>query len=253
MKDVGLHSISAVATHPRLLRFALDGPVLPRVTETVYVAELARRRLQGIFGRLFDGATSPLFSGKAPDGSPLADHAHAFFLPVDEDRDGRLEHFLLYAAEGFGRRELRAIDAWRKTRLPGGLEAHIVWLGEDEALPSARVWRSATPFVPTRHYKERGTRRDTFPREHLAAVNLREELQRRGYPPLVADPRPLDHLMLDGRPLPWRHFRQWRVLGEGRRGNDFGRGFQIAFARPVSGPLALGYACHFGLGLFVPA
>jgi len=252
MKDAGLHSISAVATHPRLLRFALDGPVLPSVTETVYVAELARRRVQGIFGRLFEGATSPLFSGKRSDGTPLAEHLHTLFLPTDEDGDGKLDHLILYAASGFRSREQRALDVWRKTRGPAGIELNVVWLGTEEKLPTARCWRSATPFVPTRHYKERGAKRDGFPR-HQLAVNLREELQRRGYPPLVADPRPLDHLMLDGRPLPWRHFRQWRVLGEGRRGNDFGRGFQIAFARPVSGPLALGYACHFGLGLFVPA
>jgi CRISPR-associated protein Csb2 len=29
--------------------------------------------------------------------------------------------------------------------------------------------------------------------------------------------------------------------------------FRIAFAEPVRGPLCLGHASHFGLGLFVPA
>jgi len=27
----------------------------------------------------------------------------------------------------------------------------------------------------------------------------------------------------------------------------------VRFAAPIRGPLALGFACHFGLGLFVPA
>lgn len=63
----------------------------------------------------------------------------------------------------------------------------------------------------------------------------------------------VDEVQLQGRPLAWRYFRQQRVLGNGRRGNDFGKGFEIEFAEPVSGPLALGYACHFGLGLFIPA
>lgn len=238
---------------PRLVRFAFDGPVLPPVTETVYVAELARRRLQGIFGRLFDGAASPLLSGRQPDGSPLAEHRHAFFLPLDEDEDGRLDHIALFAADGFGPRELRALDAWKKTRIPDGLEVNVVWLGAQDTLPAARVWRSATPFVPTRHYKARGARRDTFPRHLLAAVNLREELRRRGYPELAAEPQPFDGLILAGRPLEWRHFRRQRVLGGGRRGNDPGAGFQIVFSQPVTGPLVLGYACHFGLGLFVPA
>ena len=238
--------------HPRLLRFALDGPVLPRVTETVYVAELARRRVQGIFGRLFEGAASPLFSGKRSDGTPLAEHLHAFFLPIDEDSDGKLDHLILYAADGFGSREQRALDVWRKTRGPAGIELNVVWLGVEENLPAARRWRSATPFVPTRHYKERGAKRDRFPRQQLAEMNLREELARRGLPAPIRVEE-VAELRLQGRPLAWRHFRQWRVLGEGRRGNDFGRGFEIECPEPVSGPLALGYACHFGLGLFVPA
>jgi len=240
------------AAHPRLLRFALDGPVLPSVTETVYVAELARRRVQGIFGKLFEGATSPLFSGKRSDGTPMTEHLHAFFLPTDEDGDGRLDHLILYAPHGFAPEEQRALDAWRKMRGPAGIELNVVWLGVEEKLPSARCWRSATPFVPTRHYKERGAKRDHFPRQQLAEMNLREELARRGLPAPIRVEE-VDELRLRGRPLAWRHFRQWRVLGKGRRGSDFGRGFEIEFPEPVSGPLALGYACHFGLGLFVPA
>ena len=238
--------------HPRLLRFALDGPVLPCVTETVYVAELARRRVQGIFGKLFKGATSPLFSGKRSDGTPLTEHRHAFFLPTDEDGDGRLDHLILYAPHGFDLEEQKALDAWRKMRGPAGIELNVVWLGAEEKLPSARRWRSATPFVPTRHYKERGAKRDHFPRQQLAEMNLREELARRGLPAPIRVEE-VAELRLQGRPLAWRYFRQWRVLGKGRRGSDFGRGFEIEFPKPVSGPLALGYACHFGLGLFVPA
>jgi CRISPR-associated protein Csb2 len=83
-------------------------------------------------------------------------------------------------------------------------------------------------------------------------MNLREELERRGLPAPVRI-ETVEALSLNGRTLPWRNFRQQRVLGNGRRGNDFGKGFEIEFAEPVPGPLALGYACHFGLGLFVPA
>ena len=40
-----------------------------------------------------------------------------------------------------------------------------------------------------------------------------------------------------------------------RRGGSNGGGafnFQIEFAREVPGPLLLGFACHYGLGIFVP-
>lgn len=243
----------ATEARPRLARFALDGVVLPRTTETVYVAELARKRVQGIFGKLFEGMSSPRFSGKQADGSPGAEHRHAFFLPTDDDGDGRLDHLLLYAAEGFDSREMRALDVWRETRGPGSVTLNVLWLGSDNRpVGPARVWRSATPFVPTRHYKERGTKRDTFPREQLAEMNLREELVRRGLPEPVGLNRLKELVLPGGRPLNWRDFRQQRVFGEGRRGSDFGRGFEIEFAEEVTGPIAVGYACHFGLGLFVP-
>lgn len=241
-------------SRPHLIRLGLDGVVLPRVTETVYVAELARRRVQGIFGKLFDGASSPVFSGKQDDGAPLAEHRHAFFLPVDDDSDGRLDHLMLYAAEGLDPREMRALDVWRRARGPGSILLNVVWLGADDPstrwMGPARLWRSVTPFIATRHYKERGTRRDTFPRERLAEMNLREELVRRALPE-PARVTPLPALPLPGsRSLNWRDFRQQRVFGDGRRGNEFGKGFEIEFAEPVQGPIAVGYACHFGLGLF---
>lgn len=245
--------VVAKENRPRLVRLALDGPVLPRVTETVYVAELARKRVQGIFGKLFEGAVSPVFSGKQADGSPLAEHRHAFFIPTDDDGDGKLDHLILYAADGFDAREQRTLDVWRETRGPGSIVMNVVWLGsDDQAFGPTRLWRSATPFIPTRHYKERGTKRDNFPREQLPEMNLREELKRRGLPE-PARVTPVEALQLDGRPLAWRNFRQQRVFGDGRRGSEFGKGFEIEFAEPVSGPIALGYACHFGLGLFVPA
>lgn len=237
----------------KLVRFALDGPVLPGVGETVYVAELARKRLQGIFGRIYDGESSPVFSGKSADGMPLADHQHAFVLPMDGDGDGRLDQVFVYSAAGFGEKELRTFDAWRETRGPGSITLGVVWMGSDEAgFGPARVWRSVTPFIATRHFKERGTKRDTFPRDQLAEYNLREELERQGFPPPVRV-MPVDGLSLPrGHSIAWRFFRQQRVFGQGRRGAEFGKGFEIEFGEPVSGPMALGYACHYGLGQFAP-
>jgi len=210
------------------------------------------RRGPATKGRILHARQLQPFSGKRSDDTPMTEHLHAFFLPTDEDGDGRLGHLILYTPHGFAPEEQRALDAWRKMRGPAGIELNVVWLGVEENLPSARRWRSATPFVPTRHYKERGAKRDHFPRQQLAEMNLREDLARRSLPAPIRVEE-MDELRLRGRPLAWRHFRQWRVIGKGRRGSDFGRGFEIEFTEPVSGPLALGYACYFGLGLFVPA
>lgn len=245
-------SAAASRNAPRLVRFAFDGPVLPRVTETVYVAELVRRRLQGAYGRMFDGASSPALSGRDDDGALLSGHGHAFFLPMDADGDGMLDNVLLYAPGGFSPQEESVFDAWRRLNGPSGIAMNVLLLSREERLPSARVWRSVTPFVATRHYKERGTKRDAFPHEQLTEMNLREELHRFGLPaPLRVTELPVCR-QSGGRPLPWREFRQRRVFGRGRRGSAFGRGFEIEFAEPVQGPLAFGYAAHYGLGAFEP-
>ena len=50
-----------------------------------------------------------------------------------------------------------------------------------------------------------------------------------------------------------RHYVRSRRTS--RPPEDFGYAVRLTFATPISGPLALGYASHFGLGLFaaVPA
>jgi CRISPR-associated protein Csb2 len=48
-------------------------------------------------------------------------------------------------------------------------------------------------------------------------------------------------------------FQSQRFHGQGLRGGRSGTAFRLTFAEPISGPLALGYGAHFGLGLFVPA
>ncbi len=250
-----------------VVRYALDGTVLPLLTETVYVAEMARRYTQGTFGRLLRGESSPVLSGKAPDGTPLSGHGHTFFLPTDEDGDGRLDHLTLFAADGYAPdRELKAFDAFRKMHGPGGTELRLLLLGwgsiADFAsvplLARAQTWRSVTPYVPTRHYKRRGTKRDTGGEANFLVSVLREDLNRRGFPD-PADIRILDRCQVRAhgsmapprRSFRWLQFRRERLTGGGRCGTHPGTGFTITFHQPVQGPLALGYGCHFGLGLFV--
>jgi CRISPR-associated protein Csb2 len=52
------------------------------------------------------------------------------------------------------------------------------------------------------------------------------------------------------RPVHFHRFRRKRGLSQP---DTLGRFIEVHFAAPVRGPLALGFACHFGLGLFAPA
>lgn len=242
-------------------RYALDGTILPLVQETLALGELARRYLQRIYGRQNGGVSSWIFSGKAADGTPLRDHRHAFFLPTDEDGDGRLDHLTVYARgevgldgrdQGFAEAELRALAAFRRLRQPGGkpdLRLVLLSIGECEdwthtpLVRPARRWRSCTPFIPPRHQKTRGRKRET------PAEQLGEELRRRGFLAAIAV-HEVPRCELNGRALRWIEFRRERLLGGGSRGQGLGYGFEVEFAEPLAGPLCLGYACHFGLGAF---
>jgi len=64
---------------------------------------------------------------------------------------------------------------------------------------------------------------------------------------------PVTSTDLAGHKTRWLKFRRDRNHGNGRRASSgYGYGFRIIFPEPVSGPIALGYGAHFGLGLFVP-
>lgn len=247
-----------------IVRYALDGTVLPLVQETLSLGELARKRLQGIYGRRNDGVISAIFSGKAADGTPLQGHRHAFYVPTDEDHDGRLDHLTVYARGqpglegqdlGFAEAEMYALDVFRRLRQIGGKpDLQLVLLGvgnrDDWAhtplFCRSRQWQSVTPFVPPRHQRTRGQKRET------PVQQLQTELQRRGFPTPVAV-YDLPQRELNDRSLRWIEFRRERLFGGGSRGQGVGHGFVIEFADPVAGPLCLGYGCHFGLGLFVAA
>lgn len=256
-----------------LARFVLDGAVLPLVTETLPVAEQARRALLGVGRNILQegdttrserdvGPLAPAFWGKDDDGLPRRGHRHAFFLPADEDGDGRLDHLTVFAPMGFSPLEVHALNRFRRlTRGMGdGLALLRVGLGgsRDFSAPllrEATEWVSATPFLVTRYPKTRGQKRDR-PEEYASPAAfarhvLSQELGRRPELPAVVAIEPVDGIGARRlRPLKF-------VRARAKPGDDGARrpaaAFRITFATPLCGPLCLGHSCHFGLGLFTLA
>lgn len=232
-------------------RFALDATVLPMVTETLAVGEFARAALQANYGAANGGGASEIFAGKRADGSRVPEHRHAFFLPTDEDGDGKIDHLTVYARDGFGAGEIEALRRFRWLRQVGkhrpNLDVLLVATGQAEELRSVapvrngRLWRSMSPYVPVRHTKVRGGVRIDTPEQQL-----RRELSLRGYP----EPMELRKLDRDARGRQWIAYRLERLLGESSHGQLYGYGFEMRFPIDIPGPLALGYGCHFGLGQF---
>lgn len=242
----------ARVSHDRVetILLSLDGKVRPAVETTVSVAEEVRRRAMGAHKRLVGdpGKLSRLLSGKDEQGRPARGHLHAYFLPWDRDADGRLDHIVVRVRGGLDSREVAAFDRVRV--LSGANPAHPVAVvpiaaGAAGILPPTRCFRSATPFVPTRHHKPK---REPDHAEWLAG-QIELELERHGLPRLAKAPVVMaNDERVAGRPRRWLEYQRSR-RGEAPR---MGHGFRIELVEPVHGPFAIGQGAHFGLGLFVP-
>ncbi len=283
----GARSRSRPSPQPRIkvARYALDSTVLPLVTETLPVGEAARRALMSIHGRLTEQngtrGRSAVLSGKDAAGNPLTGHAHAYYLPTDEDGDRRLDHLTIFARDGFGPAERRALDRFQDLNAGrGGEERHplrLLLLGmgtlDDYApgiLQKSKVWVSGTPYIATRHAKTRGRNRIAMSSPQARAEFLLADLraQLAAVRPDFADTSAGSFTIAPEwdengvfrirrgetdshglRPIQFKRFRS-------KPGDDGGRrlagAFRIEFPTEVSGPIALGHSSHFGLGLFMP-
>ena len=270
-----------IGDRPRIqvVRYALDSTVLPLVTETLPVAETARRALMSWHGRLTEKngvrGRSDVLSGKNENGERLAGHRHAYYLPTDEDGDGRLDHLTVYAAGGFGSDERRAFDRVGELRTgrdgEGRHPLRVLLLGMgtcDEYSPgplqASKTWVSATSYIATHYAKTRGRDRiDLKSPEARAAflqANLRAQLAA-----VRSDLFDEGNFDVEIEPL-WdsNHVfeiaKRWRTIEfkryRQRAGDDGGRrlagAFRLRFNHAVNGPFTLGWSSHFGMGLFLP-
>lgn len=238
--------------------YALESKAPPAVTETLEVAERVRRKLMGIHAKLVGdpARVSCHFSGKDGAGKPLAGHRHAYVLPLDRDGDGWLDHLVVATTEKLDRQEVLALDrlesVWQADGKPDIRFTPIQWGTLAELFPATQRLVSATPFVPPRHYRKG---RGDFA-EWLAG-EVRREAINHGLPP------PVRVALLRGAggqvsgvrcQVSGPRGRHWLEFRRNRKDDapQIGYGFEIEFAEPVSGPVALGYGAHFGLGQFVP-
>jgi CRISPR-associated protein Csb2 len=263
---------------PTIVRFALasdtvSADVRPRLKDALYLGENVRRALMSKSRQLaeqrgeVDPQCAPIFSGKNPDGTSLANgHGHAHVLCCDDDGDDRIDHLIIYAPMGFSHDDLSAMSRLRRLWQYGGrpgLLAVLVGQGfpddfggfnvrneETPILAEGRVWQSVTPFILPRHPKHDRRAQPKCDKDGQwidgPEMQVRKELARRGsYPDPIEVSQSAD-------PKHWRMFARQRRDGKGASGGRDGYGFRLIFPEPVRGPIALGYACHFGLGLFLP-
>lgn len=259
--------LPAAAPPVHLIRFALSGKPLPPLTDALRVGELARRAVLKVVSQTTGETPSPVLTGH--DLPADVQHQHAHFLPEDRDADGRIDHLSIWIPAGLDLAEARAVlrgmrlfRNWHEQELELLLEGY--WsAGELGANPGvvgcSAVWESETPYVLTRFPKrtrtgvpkltELGEQRDG-PEDQVRREWALRRAADPSLPELVRVER-VPYLERGSRTLRWIQFRRWRETGGGpATGMAFG--LRLYFAAPVRGPLALGYACHYGLGQFRP-
>ena len=249
-------------------RFVLAGRPLPPITDAVKIGEILRRALMA----RVDEPVPAVLSGRDENGAPLRDprHAHAFFLPEDHDEDGFIDHLVLYARPGLDRSVRRAAESlralWINDRSGRGREEEETDTGRREwrvalegfgtpaefgdcaLLRSSQTWVGITPYLRPLHLK------GGDPLEETSRM-IRAECEGRGWP--------TPQITLDGdgagagrnirvgghtrNVLAFHRFRSRRGLTQPDR---TGLALQLEFPERISGPVALGFGCHFGLGMF---
>jgi CRISPR-associated protein Csb2 len=250
---------------PTVARFALTAKVPPGITQSLSLAE----RFHQALCKHLDGVSSPALTGVDADGQPLTGNAHAYFLP-ECDFHGYVTHVTVHAPCGFSAADSRALSRLRKVwSIEGkGAEIDVILLATGQAADfnpaspyfrSARTWRSLTPFVPVRHPKAFRTGKPKEDPANGLQIGSPEhdclrllKLNAPTAPP--ARVRNLGARLSVGlRDIPALEFQRQRRHGGGTRGDHRGHALEIVFREPTSCPIGLGYAAHFGLGLFVPA
>ena len=281
MRNREVESAPVAAMLLSLTNSSRNDHALPPVTRTLPQAELLHRALVGIAAR--GGAPPPELTGRDESRRPLrGPHQHAHVIPLDLDCDGHLDHILIWAPMGLGPVAQSAVRSARRTFTKGGVDplrlalaasgdlAHLTRLPgcygksltQIVAPHGARVWQSLTPFVPPRFIKRRG--------KNTLKEQVNAELRSRGLPESVTvqqlAPVPvslakvrlerLEQPAIDSVPdnhdLQWIRFRHFILSRRNGPQPPIQCGFavRIEFEQSVQGPLALGYASHFGLGLF---
>lgn len=232
------------SVHVTTARLILIGKPLPRIEDAVRIGEVVRKAVVKQADQITGGKVPSVLSGH--DLPPGNRHGHAFYLPEDADGDGRIDHVIVHASAGLDDDCLRAIGRLERLWTSDNEEWRVMLerYGEAESFARhryfgpSRVWQSVTPYLHPWHRK----------RGFDVADQIRRECRERGLPEPEVEPLP--YVTVHGRqrrPIHFYRFRSKPGLTQPDRQGSF---WKIRFPVEVQGPLALGFGCHFGLGVF---
>lgn len=228
------------------VRFALYGRPLPRMEDAVRIGELGRAALMHLAEKHLGQVPALLSGHDLPEANR---HHHAFFLPECNDQ-GRIDHLLVHAPGGFEADHVRALQKLNRLFTRDGNEWQVIYEGAGDVCTFADVscysgssskWRSLTPYMRPWHIKKNFGVREQILRECCL----------RGLPEPV-EIRPIPEVLVGNMPRRAVHFHRFRSKRGLTQPDTHGSLVEVVFPERITGPLVLGFACHYGLGLFAP-
>jgi len=255
-KTVDASAIQSELMYPKTTaRFMFIGKPLPRIEDAIRVGEYFRAAVMSKAKYVLHGADNipPALSGH--DLGAGNRHGHAFYLPEDADADGRIDHILLHAPDGLSWEAQHVLSHLTLFRGRQGMEWQVVLEGIGKATdfsansPYAKesaIWQSVTPYLRPWHLKKKPPEL-----EQLTAF-IRKECKLRGWIQNLESVERLPAITINGKARRVTRFHRFRNKRDITQPDTQGYFLRLQFSQSVSGPLALGFACHYGLGVFVP-
>lgn len=248
--DTGKQKIIHKESHLKSVIYELSSVYLPSIYDTLIISDKIHKLLISKGIKLYVHNFEK-FSGRKDDGTLLKGHRHLYILPLDIDKDGKIDHILLKGKENLNADEISVIEnihalymEKRKIQLtPVGYYSNNNYL---KNFPSSRNWISATPVIFSRHYKKnKGTFYQWMYNELVTELKFHS---------VISDDKELEKVELleyikrNSRKYYWLNYRRSRK-DEPENG---AYGFKLIFKNEISGPFAIGTNAHYGLGLFMP-
>jgi len=253
-------------TKPTAILLAIDGEgkrgtLRPPIKRALPLMELLHSEAVRYATQVLNFGNLPELTGKNADGSTLSGtHSHAHWLPLSLFGNGKIDHVLVTATGGFSRESVQALSRIRWAYAKGIRKLSVNRVGQGDMqsiyqqlaaspqihknsiaiLEPSDTFVSSTPMVLRKYLSLRGKK--------TLEGQVREELKERGYPDPVSVARLSDQEMVKQKLKGYvlrrksskqqpRFERSWAV--------------RIRFDQTINPcPITLGYASHFGLGMF---
>jgi CRISPR-associated protein Csb2 len=235
------------------VRFSvLQAGLQPHTDSLIYTDLLRQGALHKLGGLRPERARTQL-GGRTADDKPMEGHGHAHYLPLIT-HDRRVSGLVVWVPNGLPNDELKALTSvdrlytpansdWRLVIRVAGIGTPAQVAPELVAQRPATVWRSVTPFTPSRYPKRHASQLDYLRTE------VANELGNRGLPTLR------EVALLNEDCQSWRRYRPSARMRRDPRQGQASRPaafLRVELAKPTHGPLVLGHLSHFGLGLLAP-